>query len=1073
MPREDSATEARIHNLTASLTPAITLLEELNDAFGPPCIQPIVKTVQALVTGVQKVKRNKDDCFQLVESIHQVLYPIIHLHLKSETAGSLPPSVLDKVADFTDTLHKIYTFIEIQQDGNKIRRFFRQNEVSKLLRDCHTGLDQANETFKVQTGFTMLNNAIQIQYEAEMMHKDLLELIATLSDGTISDRSSSVFYKKANDFQLSSNSFTLLPPKPKIFHGRDSELRHIMEALANDAPRIAILRGGGMGKTSLARAALHHTNTGTKFEYRFFVSAEAASTSVELAALIGLHLGLEPGKDLTKPVVRYFARQTGPCLLILDNLETPWEPIQSRGGVENFLSLLADVEHLALMITMRGSERPGQVLWTPPFLHPLQPLSDEASQQVFEAITDDSHFSEEKSRLLAFTENMPLAVDLMAHLVDYEGIDNVLTRWKAEKTAALFTGHDRTSNLDASIALSYSSPQITPGARELLHLLSILPDGLSDAELIQSNLPIGNIQACKSVLIATSLAYKDTKSRLRSLVPIREHIQQFSPPSETLVQAIRKSFHHLLALYQKHNGTHLRVILPQITANLANLEEVLQRGLYPGSPDLSETIQCVLSLNSLFRVTRDGETRLLQIIPIHICDHRINVLYITEHMKLGRQVNIGQLIAKGISHLQHLHDPILEARFYTVAGAAFSSSQPNSQHLKFLEKALALSNSIGDSEGQYLALMRMADFRWRIGDFKSSLAISKEAHQLAYQAADLYLVSRAMNLTAVSLIDLGDYRGALTQLTRARELLSLCGITSGSLCHHAMNSRAEIHLRKSEYAEARSIHAMTLQDNLLDSSSSVHGFALLNLSLIGVLIGATTDTVHHTLDRAQEIFTGMEHQVGTVWCTIISDLNLTGGNEASAKTQFQNCLKSASATDPEMVSQCLERLADNSRWSIEYRQATWPVLYLCHAHMSREKLAFYKALLFIGDLFIDVDEATAENLFIVALEGFTFMDVHRSRAQCMFRLGDLAQKRGKITKAVELWTLAQLLFKRSLQAKDVEAINMRLVALEQGHERSLAQLALLNTPSTAANRDEETSSNVVSSKADETVIVVG
>ncbi|KAJ7735042.1 P-loop containing nucleoside triphosphate hydrolase protein, partial [Mycena metata] len=330
----------------------------------------------------------------------------------------------------------------------------------------------------------------------------------------------------------SSDSFSLLPSKPKIFHGRDFELKHIMEVLSKDAPRIAILGGGGMGKTSLARAALHHTNTCVKFEHRFFISAEAATTAVELAALIGLHLGLEPGKDLTKPVVRYFAWQTGPCLLILDNLETPWEPIQSRGGVENFLSLLADVKHLALMITMRGSERPGQVLWTPPHLHPLQPLSDEASQQVFEEITDDSHTSKERSQLLAFTENMPLAVNLMAHLVEYEGIENVLTRWKAEKTAALSTGYGRTSNLDASIALSCSSPRITPGARELLRLLSILPDGLSDAELTQSNLPIGNIQACKSVLIATSLAYKDTKSRLRSLVPIREHIQQFSPPSE-------------------------------------------------------------------------------------------------------------------------------------------------------------------------------------------------------------------------------------------------------------------------------------------------------------------------------------------------------------------------------------------------------------------------------------------------------------------------------------------------------------------------------------------------------------
>jgi hypothetical protein len=141
----------------------------------------------------------------------------------------------------------------------------------------------------------------------------------------------------------------MLPPKPQIFHGRKSELKDIVEILAHDSPRVAILGGGGMGKTSLARAVLHHPDIAKKFESRYFVSAESATNSIELAALIGLHLGLDPGKDLTKYVVQYFSRKP-PCLLILDNLETPWEPIHSRGGVEELLSLLTDVPHLALIV---------------------------------------------------------------------------------------------------------------------------------------------------------------------------------------------------------------------------------------------------------------------------------------------------------------------------------------------------------------------------------------------------------------------------------------------------------------------------------------------------------------------------------------------------------------------------------------------------------------------------------------------------------------------------------------------------------------------------------------------------
>ncbi|KAJ7155780.1 hypothetical protein C8R46DRAFT_1196518 [Mycena filopes] len=287
MPYPHTTAKSRVDSITAYLTPALTLLDDLNDAFGLSYAQPIIKTTYALIAGLQNVKRNKDECFQLVESIHQILYPIIQLHLRSDTLGPSPLVVLDTIGEFTETLHKIYMFIQIQQDGNKIKQFFHQAQANKLLKDCQARLDQAIEVFKVQA-------------EVDNMHKELLELISAMSDtdGTMSDRSS---------FSLSK------------------------EILAQEAPRIAILGGGGMGKTSLARAALHHGETCSKFQARFFVSAEAATTAIELAALIGLHLGLNPGSNLIRPVVRYFAQQTSPCLLVLDNLETPWEPITKTG----------------------------------------------------------------------------------------------------------------------------------------------------------------------------------------------------------------------------------------------------------------------------------------------------------------------------------------------------------------------------------------------------------------------------------------------------------------------------------------------------------------------------------------------------------------------------------------------------------------------------------------------------------------------------------------------------------------------------------------------------------------------
>ncbi|KAJ7463280.1 P-loop containing nucleoside triphosphate hydrolase protein, partial [Mycena latifolia] len=373
-----------------------------------------------------------------------------------------------------------------------------------------------------------------------------------------------------------------LPSQPLIFHGRESELQDIVKMLnEEDSPRIAIIGAGGMGKTSLARATLHHPEIVIKYEHRLFVACDSVNTSIGIAAILGAQLGLQPGKDLTKPVLWSFSSKRS-LLLILDNLETSWEAKESREGVEELLSLLADIKHLALIITMRGAERPAKVRWTRPFLQPLKPLSDDAAWQTFVDIAEDFHKTEDIKDLLHLTDNMPLAVDLIAHLVDTEGCSNVLKRWSTEKTSLLSVGQDRRSSLDRSISLSLSSSRMAslPGAKDLLSLLSILPDGLSDVELLQSNLSIRDILRCKATLLATSLAYIDEHERLRSLVPIREYVLQFHPPSVHLIGLLCKHFHFLLELYERYRGQiQIASKMNQIMSNLGNLHQVLQRGL--------------------------------------------------------------------------------------------------------------------------------------------------------------------------------------------------------------------------------------------------------------------------------------------------------------------------------------------------------------------------------------------------------------------------------------------------------------------------------------------------------------
>jgi DNA replication protein DnaC len=142
----------------------------------------------------------------------------------------------------------------------------------------------------------------------------------------------------------------MLPPSPKIFHGRDSELQDTIKILVQDSAWIAILGTGGIGKTSLATAALHDSQIEAKYSRCYFVPCHSSSTCTQLVSAVADHIGVEKGSNLAQKIVHYL-NHSPPSLLVLDNLETPWESISSQSEVEEFLSLLTDVAHLGLMVS--------------------------------------------------------------------------------------------------------------------------------------------------------------------------------------------------------------------------------------------------------------------------------------------------------------------------------------------------------------------------------------------------------------------------------------------------------------------------------------------------------------------------------------------------------------------------------------------------------------------------------------------------------------------------------------------------------------------------------------------------
>ncbi|KAJ7108402.1 hypothetical protein C8R43DRAFT_1243567 [Mycena crocata] len=653
MPHSSSAVKTRLEGTIACLTPALEVLNELHDTSGLPFAPVIASTLASLIVKLQTARRNTEECLKLTQNIHELIYGIIAMHVKSEAGGMLSPTTLYDLAKFTETLHKIHTFVEAQQDGSKIKNFFRQGQMNTLLKECRIGLEQAHEVFKFETGLTTVTSSHQMATRIQLLHDELVELISTLPDTSVSDKASSMYTLELTSIYQVQNQCTFFLRIRKYFMVEKPNSNKSSNAFC------------------LGQQGLLYSDQ-VEWAKQIFIAADSAPNSLELAAIIGSHLGLKPAMDLTKPVVQHCLR--GPsCLLILDNLETPWEPLESRGAVEEFLSLLTDIGHLALIITMRGAERPAKVNWTRPFLQALTPLSAVAARKTFFDIADNFHDSEDIDSLLLLTDNMPLAINLIAHLVNYEGCSSALKRWETEKGALFSEGSDKTSSLHASLEMSMSSPRLGnfPGARHLLSLLSILPDGLWDSDLLQSKLPIQNLLGCKAALRSTSLAYVDNNNRLKCLAPIREYMLLAYPPSPTLVQPLAKHFSLLMELYEENTGIQLKEVTERIHSNFSNLQQMLQQQLVPENPTLAEAIRCAIRFSSFSRVSGHGRTLCMKHLPAILSElgnHSMEALFIIEIFRSGNYYPIPDvqlLVNKGIAQLYHLNDTVLECEFET------------------------------------------------------------------------------------------------------------------------------------------------------------------------------------------------------------------------------------------------------------------------------------------------------------------------------------------------------------------------------------------------------------------------
>ncbi|KAJ7452941.1 hypothetical protein FB451DRAFT_1521160 [Mycena latifolia] len=923
------------------------------------------------------------------------------------TAAIIPMiEMLDQIAQYAETLQRFYACMTAQNELGTIKRFFRQSEITAQLDVCERELKAGLNLFTTQFGVGVASALVEMNIDAEKRHQELLELISARSVSVTATAS-----LRGNSLNNSSGSLSLLPASPKIFHGRDFELNDIIRSLLTESPRVAVLGPGGMGKTALAMAALHHVAVTEKYNLRHFISSESANTNVE-------------------------------SLSIIDTMGREWNLAEELKNFYPHWQMFRAWHCCHLLITMRGAERPGKVKWTRPFLPPLEPLAPSASRQMFAEVADGPEIGEESAleELLDLSGSLPLAISLMASVAAFEGYTSTLSRWKVENTTLLSDGHDKRSNLEISIALSLGSPRLSssPHAKNLLSLLSILPDGITDDDLIICKVPLPNVPHSRTSLVRTSLAYVDGGGRLKALSPIREYIRRVYPPSTSLSKPLRTYFQELFTIWEIHQQLPSADLVPKIVSYLGNINGLMLQGLIDDQPALSDIGHSILTLNQFSHTMLKGSSSLTQHLP-HLIemtgDSRLRWSYACASLQ-GRMppsviIDAELLIAEGFEHFNTVQCHIEEAaNFYNAAATSYGLGRNFREATKSVDRALLIGQRTNNTKLKFEAFYVKCNIAHSLQDGWQLMKLVREARTSVMGLEHYWLFFETF-----AHVLLGKFSRGLSLCTKVNALRVASG-EEGTDRHLAMlDLQAEIHWRKSEYSWAHEIQAVVASKTSPSRSPLFHANALVSLAALDITMSSDEGASLLNLNAAEAIYRAHGSQRIGFCSYVMAEIYLRRGDTQNARVTFEECLSKSRGIYLDVTALCLAALGDPRHKM--HNTSDWTFVYFSLVRKSKDRVATFHALRCLADIFAEFkDEETALNLYHAALEGATEMDIHRLRAESMTGIGDIMMRRVDSVKAEDMWQAARPLFVRSSQMKDAAGIGERLAQLSQGIQKN-------------------------------------
>jgi hypothetical protein len=211
---------------------------------------------------------------------------------------------------------------------------------------------------------------------------------------------------------------------------------------------------------------------------RWFVEVDAVTTAASTQDAVTRAVGADPQSGFRATLAHIRQR---PGLLVLDNLETPWDPRSERRATEETLAALAAIPGLALLASFRGRDRVSGPTWA--LVHPVDRLKPPFDRELFCRVAQSDLANNPHLPLfLAALEGIPLAIELVAaRAYGRSSLAALWTQWN--KLGGELAIHPdfaagRLTSLPHSVELSLRSSRLTEAAHRLFRLLGQLPGGI-------------------------------------------------------------------------------------------------------------------------------------------------------------------------------------------------------------------------------------------------------------------------------------------------------------------------------------------------------------------------------------------------------------------------------------------------------------------------------------------------------------------------------------------------------------------------------------------------------------------